>query len=464
MTADARCLAARQGTAAAPALACSCFSSRRARARAHGSLSALFGRKRARGRRPASDNVRQRRHSQLERPRSAGEIPALRRRQPLAGNPDNEIIVVDNGSERRQRRFPARNVSRGEACSRSTRNLGFGGGSNAGFRAAKNDIVVLLNSDMRVEPDFLAPLLDGFTDEKVFAVSCQIFFSDPDKLREETGLTQGWWEDGALRVRHRIDDGVTDLYPVLLRRRRLLRLRPPQSSSNSAASTNCSRRSIWKTPTSATWPGSAAGRCSISRAAWCITSIAAPSASDFPSGADPGGAQEEFHPVLLEEHSRVAAAGLAFLLHLCGRDAERDVRRRRRSAPISPGSWRAFLQLPRRAAIALARARPGRDRRHRSVPPAAWAATSAIVSPPLLERSRTTCSVLFVSPYPICPPIHGGGVFMYQTRCELARLCALHLVIVLDHRVANAGNHWSVEQAAASAEYHRRGWRESRSS
>ena len=43
-------------------------------------------------------------------------------------------------------------------------NLGFGGGSNAGFRAAKNDIVVLLNSDMRVEPDFLGPLLDGFTD------------------------------------------------------------------------------------------------------------------------------------------------------------------------------------------------------------------------------------------------------------------------------------------------------------
>ena len=48
-----------------------------------------------------------------------------------------------------------------------------GGGSNAGFFAAANDIVVLLNSDMRVEPDFLAPLLAGFTDDKVFAVSCQ---------------------------------------------------------------------------------------------------------------------------------------------------------------------------------------------------------------------------------------------------------------------------------------------------
>src|SRR5260370_3961699 len=66
---------------------------------------------------------------------------------------------------------------------------------------------------MRVQLDFLAPLLAGFTDDKVFAVSCQIFFSDPGRLREETGLTQGWWEDGSLRVRHRIDNGISDLYP-----------------------------------------------------------------------------------------------------------------------------------------------------------------------------------------------------------------------------------------------------------
>ena len=57
------------------------------------------------------------------------------------------------------------------------RNYGFGGGSNRGFAAAKNDIVVLLNSDMRVAADFLAPLLEGFSDENVFAVACQIFFT-----------------------------------------------------------------------------------------------------------------------------------------------------------------------------------------------------------------------------------------------------------------------------------------------
>jgi glycosyltransferase involved in cell wall biosynthesis len=45
----------------------------------------------------------------------------------------------------------------------------------------------------------------------------------------------------------------------------------------------------------------------------------------------------------------------------------------------------------------------------------------------------TPLSVLFVSPYPICPPVHGGAVFMYQTVRELARLCDLNLIVLLDH-------------------------------
>ena len=130
----------------------------------------------------------------------------------LRGDPANEIIVVDNGSTDGsaglvEKTFPEVPVLALPA------NLGFGGGSNAGFNAAKNDIVVLLNSDMRVARDFLAPLLEGFRDPEVFAVSCQIFFSDPNKVREETGLTQAWWQDGGLRVRHRIDPQIDELYP-----------------------------------------------------------------------------------------------------------------------------------------------------------------------------------------------------------------------------------------------------------
>ena len=130
----------------------------------------------------------------------------------LKEHPNNEIIVVDNAStdgsvEWLRRTFP------GVRVLPQTHNLGFGGGSNAGFRAASNDIVVLLNNDMRVEPGFLAPLLEPFADSSVFAVACQIFFSDPSRRREETGLTETWWARGRLRVSHRTDPLIQIPFP-----------------------------------------------------------------------------------------------------------------------------------------------------------------------------------------------------------------------------------------------------------
>ena len=43
-----------------------------------------------------------------------------------------------------------------------------------------------------------------------------------------------------------------------------------------------------------------------------------------------------------------------------------------------------------------------------------------------------TLRVLFVSPYPIAPPIHGGGVFMYQTLRQLTKLAEVHVVELLE--------------------------------
>src|SRR5665213_3090613 len=60
--------------------------------------------------------------------------------------------------------------------------------------------------------------------------------------------------------------------------------------------------------------------------------------------------------------------------------------------------------------------------------------------------------VLFVAPYPIYPPVHGGAVFMYQTVKELARLCELHAVIMLDEP-SQRPPHRVVDEICASTDY-----------
>ncbi len=118
---------------------------------------------------------------------------------------DHEVIVVDNGStdgsvEYLSNKYPqVRIISLQE-------NLGFGEGNNAGVRAARHDIVVLLNNDMVVEPGFLRPLLDGFGPQ-TFAVSSQIYLRDKSVRREETGKTNAVFRRGMIDYSHRPPGG-----------------------------------------------------------------------------------------------------------------------------------------------------------------------------------------------------------------------------------------------------------------
>ena len=365
----------------------------------------------------------------------------------LAGNSKNEIVVVDNGSqdgsaELVRQLFPSVRVLA------LKQNLGFGGGSNEGFRAAKNDVVVLLNSDMRVQPDFLAPLLEGFTDEKVFAASCQIFFSDSSKLREETGLTQGCWENGGLRVRHRIDAAIARPFPCFY---------------------------------------GGGGSCAFDRGKFLelggFDEIFRPfylEDTDLGYQAWKRGWKVLYQPASIVYHEHRGTIGKKFsaaqidavlkknFILFCWK----NIHEWRRlwshffftftGAILSAffgdsperanlgGLWRAFRQLP--GALRS---------RHKARSLAVISDTEAFRRPlggyfrdrfGDVADDPEELSVLFVSPYPICPPIHGGGVFMYQTAMELAPLCSLHMVILLDFE-SERWNHWELEQKAASVEY-----------
>ena len=347
----------------------------------------------------------------------------------LAGNLENEIIVVDNGSSDGSAEF-VRQAFPDVKVLALDRNLGFGGGSNAGFRAARNDIVVLLNSDMQVSPDFLPPLVESFRDERVFAVSCQIFFRDPAKLREETGLTQGWWQDGGLKVRHRIDPAIDDLFPCFY---------------------------------------GGGGSCAFDRRKFLelggFDELLAPfylEDTDLGYMAWKRGWKVLYQPRSIVYHEHRGTIGKRFseaqiqavlkknYLLFCWKNIH-DWRRLAAHFIFSYGGalvslvsgdapgranldgwWRAFRQLP--AAMRS---------RWRARGLAVVDDTEAFRRPlggyfrdrfrdDKLDQACPALRVLFVSPYPICPPVHGGGVFMYQTLRELAKLSTVHVVTMLD--------------------------------
>lgn len=353
----------------------------------------------------------------------------------MAGHPDNEVIVVDNGSEDGsvellREKFPQVRVIP------LAKNLGFGGGSNTGFRAAKNDVVVLLNSDMRVAEDFLAPLLAAFDGPDVFAVSCQIFFSDPNKVREETGLTQAWWHRGMLRVRHRIDDAITGPFPCFyggggscaFDRRKFLELGgfdevlKPFYLEDTDMGLMAWKRG-WRVlyqPQSHVWHEHR-GTIGKKFSASYIQSVLKKNFAIF--------VWKNIHdPAMLAEHF-VGAYGSAWMSVLLG-----DSPTRLNLA----GLWKATLQLP---GVAVARwkarelaavgdreafARPlGGIYRDRFLPPKA-----------VPERPR----VLMVSPYGLAPASHGGAAFMQMTVRELSRSADVHLIALLDEEWERAAH------------------------
>ncbi|NJL34347.1 MAG: glycosyltransferase family 2 protein [Chloroflexaceae bacterium] len=198
------------------------------------------------------------------------------------------VLVVDNGStdgsaELVEHEFPD------VALLRLPSNLGFAAGNNAGIRAllagqaplpladTPPDIVVLLNQDTEVAPDWLAQLVAVFEAQaQAGIVGCKIFFPDGTTLQHTggslhwplatpehrgTGKTDSAQYDTVGHVEY-VTGAAMAIRSVVLREVGLL--------------DEGSRRPTSKTPTCATGRGPLASKCCIHRMPTCCTTRGLP--------------------------------------------------------------------------------------------------------------------------------------------------------------------------------------------
>ncbi len=353
-----------------------------------------------------------------------------------AVNPNHEILVVDNASddgtvEFLAREFPAVRVLE------TGRNLGFGGGSNAGVSAAKNDIVVLLNNDMRVEPDFLQPLIDGFRDPRIFSVTAQIFFSDPSRRREETGLAMGRWVNGGVHLTHVADDAVTELFPTFY---------------GGGGSTAYDKRKFLEL-----------GGFDELLAPFYVEDV------DIGYMAWKRGWINMYAPdsVVYHEHrgtigKHFSSAYIASVVHknrllFVWKNIHEKSRLLGHFFRLYAALWVSFVlgpspQRPNAGGFRLAvRQLPRLFRRRAAARDLARIDDAEAFCRPLggyfrdryhrfESKPAADLNVLFVAPYPIHPPLHGGGVFINQTVDRLTRECRLHLLCLLEREAERVDN------------------------
>lgn len=93
-----------------------------------------------------------------------------------------EVLLIDNGSSDGSAEYVKSNFPQVKILSLGE-NLSFTKAMNKGIRVAKGDVVIVLNNDVIVEKDFIAPLAKHFSEDKnIFAAGAKMLFWDRKTL------------------------------------------------------------------------------------------------------------------------------------------------------------------------------------------------------------------------------------------------------------------------------------------
>ncbi len=120
----------------------------------------------------------------------AKNLPNLLAAKEYPPNRISEIIIVDDGSWDGSVSLLKKNFPQVRLIKHSV-NRGFSAAVNTGARSARGDLLLLINTDVLPEKDFLVKVLPDFDDNKVFAVS----------LHEKGfGSAKGYFGDGYVQL------------------------------------------------------------------------------------------------------------------------------------------------------------------------------------------------------------------------------------------------------------------------
>lgn len=115
-----------------------------------------------------------------------------------------EVIVVDNGSSDGTSKLVTENFPQVKLL-RAGRNLGFAGGNNLGLKAAQGEILVLLNDDTAVSPDWLTAAVkaaEQLPDWGIFGA--RLLYPDQQTIQHAGGIV------GANALTQHIGNGEID--------------------------------------------------------------------------------------------------------------------------------------------------------------------------------------------------------------------------------------------------------------
>jgi GT2 family glycosyltransferase len=109
---------------------------------------------------------------------------------------DTEIIVVEDAGGDDTARWLRSEYPEGVRVLVHEKNRGFCAACRTGFEAARFPIVLLLNNDVRLERDCIAPFVEHFRDPEVFAVTGKMFNQKGDSFCNGGKIAQfrrGMW-------------------------------------------------------------------------------------------------------------------------------------------------------------------------------------------------------------------------------------------------------------------------------